>query len=66
MAVTKYLEIYNADNILIIDDTFQNLTLKGGVYANGYVKCTQKSDFDAKKLKYINTVNIQVTENGKP
>ena len=28
MAATKYLEIYNADNILIIDDTFQNLTLR--------------------------------------
>lgn len=51
MAATKYLEIYNADNILIIDDTFQNLTLRGSVYANGYIKCTQKSDFDAKKTQ---------------
>lgn len=51
MAATKYLEIYNADNILIIDDTFQNLTLKGGVYANGHLKCTQRSEFDAKKTQ---------------
>lgn len=51
MAATKYLEIYNADNILIIDDTFQNLTLRGSVYANGYTKCTQRSEFDAQKTQ---------------